>query len=116
MAPFLKSSTSGAYDGTPSSCVYTTLTNQQNQGTVYVVAGSSGADGGVLAGLDGYPHNALPHSIDDGGMLYIEVDDNRLDAKFLQRTGVVGDQFTILQDVNTTNSVNVMVGNQVTLT
>ena len=116
MSAFLKSSSSGKYDGSLNSCVYTTKSALGNQGTVYVVAGSSGADGGVLAGLDGYPHNALPHSIDDGGMLYLEVDDNRLDAKFLQRTGVVGDQFTIIQDVNNTNSYNVIVGNQVTLT
>ena len=115
MTPFLKSSSSGAYDGTVNSCVYTTASNSQNHGTVYVVAGSSGADGGVNAGLDGYPHNALPHSIDDGGMLYFEVDDNRLDAKFIRRDGVIADKFSIMQDVNKTNVVNTTVGVTVTL-
>ena len=42
-------------------------------GTVYVVAGSTGASGGVQAG---YPHNAFPYSVNDGGF-YFEVDNNR---------------------------------------
>jgi hypothetical protein len=60
--------------------------SKSNHGTVYVVAGSAGADGGVQAG---YPHNALPFSQDDGGMFYFEVDSNRLDAKFIRRDGQI---------------------------
>jgi acid phosphatase type 7 len=116
MTPFLKSNSTGFYDGTANSCVYTTASNTQNHGTVYVVSGSAGADGGVNAGLDGYPHNALPHSVDDGGMLYLEVDDNRLDARFIRRDGVIADKFSILQDVNKTNTVSASVGVPVTLT
>lgn len=107
------SNSSARYNGTANSCPYTTTYGGSNQGTVYVVSGSSGADGGVQAG---YPHNAFPFSQDDGGMFYFEVEDNRLDAKFIRRDGVIADQFTIMQDVNKTTNVNVVTGNSVTLT
>ena len=45
-------------------------------------------------------HTMLPWSVDDGGMFYFEVEDNRLDAKFIRRTGVISDQFTIMKNVN----------------
>ncbi len=91
-----KSTSSAKYDGSASSCPYATA-NGANHGTVYVVAGSAGASGGVQAG---YPHNAMPFSVNDGGMFYLEVEDNRLDAKFIRRTGVIWDNFTILKNVN----------------
>jgi acid phosphatase type 7 len=78
-----------------------------------VVAGSAGADGGVQSG---YPHNALPFSIDDGGMLYFEVEDNRLDAKFIRRDGVIADKFTIVKDVNSSSSVTINSGESTVLT
>jgi hypothetical protein len=108
-----KSNSSGRYNGTTNSCPYTTASNEMNHGTVYVVAGSSGADGGVQAG---YPHNALPFSIDDGGMFFFEAEDNRLDAKFIRRDGSIADQFTIMQDVSRSTSQTVAVGSSVTLT
>jgi acid phosphatase type 7 len=108
-----KSNSSARYNGTANSCPYRTTYGGSNHGTVYVVAGSSGADGGVQAG---YPHNAFPFSQDDGGMFYFEVEDNRLDAKFIRRDGNIADQFTIMQDVNKTTNVNVVTGNSVTLT
>ncbi|MEO5948732.1 MAG: metallophosphoesterase [Chitinophagaceae bacterium] len=116
MTPYLVSNSTGMYNGSANSCVYTTASNTQNHGTVYVVAGSSGADGGTNAGLDGYPHNALPHSIDDGGMFYFEVDGNRLDAKFLRRNNTIGDQFTIMKDVNKTTNYTIGNGSSQTLT
>lgn len=100
------SNSSAKYDGSANSCTYKTVSGG-NHGTVYVVAGSSGADGGVQAG---YPHNALPFSVDDGGMLYLEVEDNRLDAKFIRRTGAVSDQFTIMKNVNKTTNLAVDAG------
>jgi methionine-rich copper-binding protein CopC len=106
------SSSSAKYDGSANSCTYKTITGQ-NHGTVYVVAGSSGADGGVQAG---YPHNAMPWSVDDGGMLYFEVEDNRLDAKFIRRTGVVSDQFTIMKNVNKTTNLSIPSGTPTQLT
>ncbi len=106
------SSSSGKYDGTSNSCIYA-LNNGANHGTVYVVTGSAGADGGIQSG---YPHNALPFAIDDGGMLYFEVEDNRLDAKFIRRTGIVSDQFTIMKNVNKTTLINIVPGTPTTLT
>ena len=106
------SNSSGMYDGSANSCTYTTITGQ-NHGTVYVVSGSAGADGGIQAG---YPHNAMPWSVDDGGMLYFEVEDNRLDAKFIRRTGTISDQFTIMKNVNKTTNLTIPSGTPTQLT
>ena len=46
----------------------------------------------------------------NGGMLYLEVEDNRLDAKFIRRTGVIADQFTIMKDVNKTTNISIDAG------
>ncbi|MES2777206.1 MAG: PKD domain-containing protein [Bacteroidota bacterium] len=107
------SSSSAKYNGTANSCPYQTASGPVNHGTVYVVAGSAGADGGVQAG---YPHNALPFSVDDGGMLYFEVEDNRLDAKFIRKDNVVADQFTIVKDAGKNTIVNITSGQQTILT
>jgi hypothetical protein len=107
------SSSNGYYDGSSNSCPYNTASGKVNHGTVYVVAGSAGADGGVQGG---YPHNALPFSVDDGGMLYFEVENNRLDAKFIRRDGVIADKFTILKDAGRSTSVSINSGETVTLT
>ena len=107
------SQSSAKYDNSASSCPYTYNSGKFNHGTVYVVAGSAGADGGVQAG---YPHNAFPFSQDDGGMLYFEIDNNRLDAKFIRRDGNIADKFTILKDVNLSSTINTTVGTPVTLT
>ena len=90
-------SSSARYDGSPHSCPYTTVSGKIDHGTVYVVSGSAGADGAIQAG---WPHNALPFAQDDGGMLYLEIEDNRLDARFIRRDSVIADQFSIFKDVN----------------
>jgi hypothetical protein len=90
------STSSGRYNGSANSCPYSTKTGA-NHGTVYVVAGSAGASGSTNAG---YPHNAMPFSLNDGGTFYFEIEDNRLDAKFIHRTGEIWDNFTILKNVN----------------
>lgn len=107
------SQSSGQYNGSANSCPYVYQSGKYQHGAVYVVAGSSGADGGIQTG---YPHNAFPYSQDDGGMFYFEVDNNRLDAKFIRRDGVVADQFTIMKDVNESPTVNTTIGFPVTLT
>jgi 3',5'-cyclic AMP phosphodiesterase CpdA len=109
------SSSNGKYDGSANSCVYTTRSGKNNHGTVYVVSGSAGADGGVQTDYDGYPHNALPNSIDDGGMFYFEVENNRLDAKFIRRTGAIADRFTIMKDVNQKDTIDIIAGDPITL-
>lgn len=104
---------SAKYDGTTNSCPYITKSGKYNHGTVYVVAGSSGADGGVQAG---YPHDAMPFSIDDGGMFFLDIKENRLDAKFIRRNNTVGDQFTIMKDVQVRDTVEILHGNSIDLT
>jgi hypothetical protein len=108
-----KSTSSGEYDGSSNSCPYNTDTDQGNRGTVYVVSGSSGADGDIQSG---YPHNAMPFSIDDGGMFYFEVEDNRLDAKFLRRDGAVADKFTMFHDAGKTTGISINPGGSAQLT
>lgn len=107
------SSSSARYNGTANSCPYTYESGKNHHGTVYVLSGSAGADGGIQSG---YPHNALPFSQDDGGMFYFEVENNRLDAKFIRRDGVIADQFTILKDVKKTTNLTVTNGTSVNLT
>ncbi len=106
------STSSAKYDGSASSCPYTTISGA-NHGTVYVVSGSAGASGTIQSG---YPHNAMPYSVNDGGSFYFEIEDNRLDAKFIRRTGVVWDNFTVLKNVNKTNTITSTPGAQVQLT
>jgi hypothetical protein len=105
---------SAKYDGSSNSCPYTTTSAKEAHGTVYVVSGSSGANGGIQSG---YPHNAMPFSINDGGMFFLDITNNRLDAKFLRMggTGTVWDQFTIMKDVKTQDTVEILHGNSTTL-
>jgi hypothetical protein len=63
-----------------------------NQGTIYVVAGSSGqTSGGTL------DHPAMFISLNQLGSLVLDIDGDRLDARFLESDGVVSDYFTILK-------------------
>ncbi|MEP6675537.1 MAG: metallophosphoesterase [Ferruginibacter sp.] len=109
---YTASQSSAAYNSN-TTCPYTYSSGKINHGTVYVVAGSSGADGGTQPG---YPHDALPFAQDDGGIFYFEVDNNRLDAKFIRRDGVIPDSFSIVKDVNLSSSMSVVNGSSVTLT
>ena len=62
------------------------------------MAGSAGKLSGTTPG---YPHNAMYYSDTSvGGSLYLEVNANRLDAKFISETGTILDKFTMLKDVN----------------
>jgi hypothetical protein len=107
------SSSDGSYDGSSNSCPYNIASGKVDHGTVYVVAGSAGADGSVQSG---YPHSALPFSVDDGGMLYFEVENTRLDAKFIRRDGTIADKFTILKDAAKDRSYTILSGESKTLT
>jgi hypothetical protein len=106
-------SSSAKYNGTANSCPYTYPSGKVNHGSVYVVSGSAGADGGIQSG---YPHDALPFAIDDGGMFFIDIKDNRLDAKFLRRNNTVADQFTIMKDVKVQDTLSILYGQTATLT
>jgi hypothetical protein len=64
-----------------------------HQGTVYVVAGSGGwAYGGALN------HPAMFVSLNRLGSVVIDVNEQRLDLKFLRETGAVDDHLTLLKN------------------
>lgn len=64
-----------------------------NEGTVYVVAGSSGKTGhGSLN------HPAMFISLNMLGSIVVDVDGNRLDAIFLDSTGATRDHFSIVKN------------------
>ncbi len=63
-----------------------------HEGAVYVVAGSSGkTSGGSLN------HPAMFVSLNQLGSLVLDINGNRLDAKFLRSDGSIGDYFTIVK-------------------
>jgi hypothetical protein len=63
-----------------------------HEGAVYAVAGSSGqTSGGTLN------HPAMFISLNQLGSMVLDVDGNRLDAKFLRETGAIADSFTIVK-------------------
>ncbi|MEI6083673.1 MAG: LamG-like jellyroll fold domain-containing protein [Verrucomicrobiota bacterium] len=63
-----------------------------NAGAVYAVAGSSGQISG-----GGLNHPAMFISLNQLGSMILDIDGDRLDAKFLTSTGVTNDYFTILK-------------------
>ena len=69
-----------------------TLTPTPHAGAVYVVAGSSGkVSGGSLN------HPVMFTSLNELGSMVLDIDGNRLDAKFLDDAGTVRDYFTMLK-------------------
>ena len=68
-----------------------------HQGAVYVVAGSSGRTGGGPLN-----HPAMFISLNELGSLVLDIDGDRLDAKFLEANGKVTDSFTLLKGVRRT--------------
>jgi hypothetical protein len=65
-----------------------------HEGAVYTVAGSSGqTSGGTLN------HPAMFISLNTLGSVILDVNGNRLDAKFIDSTGATKDHFTILKGV-----------------
>lgn len=103
-------SSTAKYDGSANSCPYYYASGKYDHGTVYVVAGSSGASGGVQGS---FPHNALPIALNDAGMFFLDINDNRLDAKFVRANNTIFDQFTIMKDVKKKDTVAVFPGTPV---
>jgi hypothetical protein len=105
---------SGLYDGSNNSCPYIKDTLMQNTGTVYVVSGSAGQLGGSQAG---YPHNALAAYSDatNGGAMMLEVQGNRLDAKWICADGKIRDHFTMMKRPNINKSFTIHDGDSVML-
>jgi acid phosphatase type 7 len=98
------SNSSAKYDGSTNSCPYNLPNGQVNHGIVYVVAGSAGGNGLMQTS---FPHSALPWAFNDGGILSLEIQGNRLDAKFVRRDQVIADRFTLMKDVNKTTNLTV---------
>ncbi|MCE7068509.1 metallophosphoesterase [Dyadobacter sp. CY326] len=106
------SNSSARYDGSQESCPYFKKT-ESNKGTVYVVSGSAGQLGSPAAG---FPHKAMYYSdAERAGGLVLEVEHNRLDAKWIGTDGVIHDQFTIEKDVNKETTVEIKPGESVEL-
>jgi hypothetical protein len=89
----------GTYNFSPNSCPYIKNSNSIiNEGIVYVVNGCGGANSGAQTE---FPHNAMAYSnAENGGSLYIEIEKNKLEAKFITEDGNIKDQFTIFKDIN----------------
>ena len=82
----------GAVDGDGPYLKSTTVPSPHS-GTVYaVVGGSSELETGPLN------HPAMAISLAQTGSLVLDVDGNRLDARYLSETGVVLDSFTVVKD------------------
>ena len=108
------SNSSGLYNGTANSCIYIKNPADKKNGIIFAVVGSAGQVGGSVSG---YPHNAMFYSnITNGGALFFEVENNRLDAKWIGSDGVIRDNFTIMKDVNKTTNITITAGSNVTLT
>lgn len=93
------STSTGRYDNSKESCPYIKDSKvPDNEGIIYVVNGVGASNSGAQAS---YPHDAMVYSNNvNAGSLYLEIEGNRLDAKFITENGMVKDQFTILKDVN----------------
>ncbi|MCF2490940.1 metallophosphoesterase [Dyadobacter sp. CY347] len=106
------SKSSGRYDGTQESCPYLKKSDS-NKGTVYVVSGSAGQLGSKAAG---FPHKAMYYSdAERSGGMVLEVEGNRLDAKWIGVDGIIYDQFTIEKDVNKETTIEIDAGERVEL-
>ncbi|MBN9383554.1 MAG: metallophosphoesterase [Chitinophagaceae bacterium] len=105
------SHSSGKYDGSNNSCPY--IKGDSNQGTVYVVSGSSGA---LDYSQAAFPHDALPFAdVSIGGATLLEIEDNRLDVKWICSDGVVRDRFTIMKGVNRKMAIQLKKGQKAVL-
>lgn len=102
---------SGSYDGSPGnptggSCFYYKSAADPKNHIVYIVNGSGGGIEGIQSPCDPtnqtgpcWPHKAMQTSLNVSGSMYIEVEQDRLDAKFIDENGDVKDQFTIMKDL-----------------
>ncbi len=108
------SSSTGLYDGSANSCPYEKDSLNNKVGTVYVLSGSAGQLGGQQGS---FPHNSMYYSnATNGGTFILDIEDNKLDAKWLCADGVIRDKFTMVKDVSTKNSYTTNPSESVTLT
>jgi hypothetical protein len=100
------------------SCPYFTIDSVYKHGTVYVVAGSAGQIGSGSGATYPvfYTRNQSGSAGGEVGAFMLEVQDNRLDAKFVGASGTVRDRFTIMKGVNKKNAINSLVNAPVNMT
>jgi len=98
-------------------CPYFTIDSVYKHGTVYVVAGSAGQINANNS--NSYPlfytRNQAASKGGESGALYLEIQDNRLDAKFVGNSGTIRDQFTIMKGVNKNIVINAALNKPVVL-
>lgn len=111
-ASMIKDASSGSY---PASCPYQKQTevNNAHQGTIYTVCGCSGKLSGTSSG---WPHPIMyDYTNTVNGSMLLEFKDNRMDAKFINTTGAVEDQFTIVKNAGKKMEYNVCPGINTTI-
>jgi hypothetical protein len=101
-------SSSGKYDGSDNSCPYLFDVSKPTQnGTIYVV---NGVGGGTKPARPDGPHKAKYYSnASVNGSFYVEIEDNRFDAKFLDTNGDVLDKFTIFKNLSLKPNTNLTI-------
>ncbi len=110
------SSSSGKFDGSTNSCPYIKNSSEVRNGIVFAVVGSSGKLDGLDRASPGYPHNAMQYSnLAIGGALVIEIENNRLDARWISSDAQIRDNFTIVKEVNKKTNTSSTPGSNVTL-
>jgi hypothetical protein len=125
------SSSSGRYDGSvasgvattdtsvaTSSCPYFTIDSVYKHGTIYVVAGSAGQIGSGTGATYPvfYTRNQAASAGGEVGSMMLEIQDNRLDGKFVGNSGTIRDRFTIMKGTNKKTVVNSLVNAPVNMT
>jgi hypothetical protein len=107
------SNSTGLYNGSKNSCPYIKQ-NSPSKGTVYIVSGTSSYVGKPDSS---FPHTAMQYSnATDAGACMLEVQENRLDFKWICGDGVIRDQFTLMKDVNKRTLIKAKKGQSITLT
>jgi hypothetical protein len=87
--------------------------NEGHKGTVFTVVGCSAKSGS--------PESSWPHPVmhkytsTDLGSMLLEINNNRLDAKFIKTDGSVYDSFSIFKNMSKNETVNACIGDQIVL-
>ncbi|MCX8081244.1 MAG: metallophosphoesterase [Bacteroidia bacterium] len=109
----IKDNTGGNY---PLNCPYQkhTIPNKAHKGTVYAVVGCSGKLSGTSSG---WPHPVMHYASNTiFGSMLLEINHNRLDAKFIDSTGAIIDRFTIVKNAGGKKTYSICPGQSLTLT
>lgn len=101
--------------GNPAVCPYQKYTKETkaHKGTIYSVVGCSGKLSGISSG---WPHPAMYKATNSyNGSMLLEINNNRLDAKFILSDGSIYDSFSIVKNAGEKKSLNICSAEQVVL-